>query len=134
MAPEELLRFPLRLAIQLRSMVLKCTSEFTLMKIILFQSFQNSQFGRVHACLVIPRLQREVEAHALASTVYSVAASSFVSEHERGLMEAAISHDLPPPDTWYNVTPELILFGVTVTVRVDGDVDATEISWGSKCE
>ncbi len=84
--------------------------------------------------MVIPRLQREVKAHALASTVYSVAAVSSVSEHERGLMDGAISHDFPPPDTWYNVTPELTAFGVTVTVSVDGDVDATEISWGSKYE
>ncbi len=63
--------------------------------------------------------------------MYSVAAVSSVSEHESGLMEAAISHDFPPPDTWYNVTPELTLFGVTVTVRVDGDVDSIEISWGA---
>ncbi len=64
--------------------------------------------------------------------MYSVAAVSSVNEHERGLNEAAISHDFLPPDTWYNVTPELTVFGVTVTVRVVGDVDAIEISWGAK--
>ncbi len=46
-------------------------------------------------------------------------------------MEAAISHDFPAPDTWYNVTPELTVFGVTVTVNVEGDVDSIFISLGA---
>ncbi len=66
--------------------------------------------------------------------MYSVAAVSSVNEHERGLIEAAISHDFPPADTWYNLTPELIVFGVTVTVNVEGDVDSIEIPCGAKLE
>ncbi len=67
----------------------------------------------------------------MASTVYSVTGVSSVNEHERGLIEAAISHDIPPPDTWYNVTPEFTLFGVTVAVSVDADADSIEISSGA---
>ncbi len=49
-------------------------------------------------------------------------------------MEAVISHGFPPADTWYNLTPELTVFGVTVTVNVEGDVDSIEIPCGTKLE
>ncbi len=70
--------------------------------------------------------------HALASTLYSVAAVSSLSEHVSSVNEAAISQDFPTVDALYKITPELTGSGVNVTLKVFGDLDSIDIPRGAK--